>query len=201
MKRRRSVWDSMVQSAWRGMAIDLAFALVQAALVLRTRSVWFVATAFYYGILGVARLWAVLAARGHGKGEKSAQSPVGALLIALSLALGGIVWLSAEESIAPRHDKILMITIAAYTFFKAGLVVWRAVKQRRDPSPLLRVIRRLGAADAAASLLSLQRSLLVSFPGMEEAAARRMNLLAGAAGCLFILALGAGLLVRARKRA
>lgn len=201
MKLHRSVWESMVQSAWRGMAINLAFALVQVSLVLRTRSVWFVATAVYYGILGVARLWAVLTARGHGKGEKSAQRPVGALLIVLSLALGGIVWLSAEESIAPHHDKILMITVAAYTFFKAGLVIWRAVKQRRDPSPLLRVIRRTGAADATASLLSLQRSLLVSFPGMEEKAARQMNLLAGAAGCLFILALGAGLLVRARKRA
>ena len=58
-----------------------------------------------------------------------------------------------------------------------------------------------GAADAAASLLSLQRSMLVSFPGMEEAAARQMNLLAGTAGCLFILILGVGLLVRARKRA
>ena len=64
-----------------------------------------------------------------------------------------------------RYDSILMITIATYTFYKITMAVVRAVKQRHDPSPLLAAIRSIGYAEVAASVLTMQRSMLVSFEG------------------------------------
>lgn len=52
------------------------------------------------------------------------------------------------------------------------------------------VLRTIGYAEAAASILTLQRSMLVSFDGMGETEIRMMNILSGSAVYLFVLALG-----------
>ena len=72
----------------------------------------------------------------------------------------------------------------------------RAVRQRRDPSLLLKTIRSIGYAEAAASVLTLQRSMLVSFGSMDVGTAHLMNSATGAAVCLFVLALGISMILR-----
>ncbi len=42
----------------------------------------------------------------------------GILLILLSFVLSGVIYISISQNIAVKYDEILMITIAAYTFFK-----------------------------------------------------------------------------------
>lgn len=89
-----------------------------------------------------------------------------------------------------------MITIAAYTFFKIIMAIVKAVKQHKNPSPLLAVIRNIGYAEAAASILTLQRSMLVSFGTMDNTEAHIMNILTGAAACLYVLIIGMYLLLK-----
>jgi len=93
-----------------------------------------------------------------------------------------------------------MITIAAYTFFKIIMAIVKAVKQHKNPSPLLAVIRNIGYAEAAASILTLQRSMLVSFGTMDNTEAHIMNILTGSAVCLYVLIIGMYLLLKRKNR-
>lgn len=87
-----------------------------------------------------------------------------------------------------------MITIATYI-----VAIVKAIKQHKNPSPLLAVVRNIGYAEAAVSILTLQRSMLVSFGAMDKATIKLMNSLTGAAVCLFILSLGI-VTIRAQRR-
>ena len=75
----------------------------------------------------------------------------------------------------------------------------KAVKQRRNPSPLLRTIRTIGYAEVSASLLTLQRSMLVSFGSMDHRQIRFMNAMTGAAVCLFVLLLGVSMIAKSNR--
>ena len=86
---------------------------------------------------------------------------VGGMLTLLSVILALSVYLSFQYDAAIVHSEILMITIATYTFYKITMAIINAAKARKQQSLWLRAIRNIGCADAAASLLTLQRSMLV----------------------------------------
>lgn len=92
-----------------------------------------------------------------------------------------------------------MITIATYTFTKITMAIIRALKQRKNPSMLLAVIRSIGYADVAASVMTLQRSMFASFGNLTGEKAHTMNILTGAAVCFFILILGIMLIIKCLK--
>lgn len=124
----------------------------------------------------------------------------GALLVLLSCVLAGANYLSLAQNIAAKHGKITMITIAAYTFYRITVVSMKAVKQRKTPSPLLAVIRTISYAEVAASLLTMQRSMLASFGESDAHYAKLLNSLTGGAVWLFVLVLGAILMMKGIKR-
>ena len=102
--------------------------------------------------------------------------------------------------IAVKHGEIIMITIAAYTFYKITMAIVKAVKQHKNPSPLLKTIRSIGYAEVSASILTLQRSMLVSFGSMDNSQVRFMNAMTGAVVCAFILILGLTMTVKSRRK-
>lgn len=117
----------------------------------------------------------------------------------LSFILAGIVYISLSQNVAVKHHEIVMISIATYTFCKITVAVIKAIKQRKNTAPLLTVIRTIGYAEVAASILTLQRSMLVSFGTMDNADIDLMNGLTGLAVCLFILLLGVFTILRSSK--
>ncbi|MDD4849076.1 MAG: hypothetical protein PHO10_00085 [Gemmiger sp.] len=124
----------------------------------------------------------------------------GIFLILLCFVLTGVIYIGVSQNIATTYDEITMITIAAYTFCKIAVAIVKAVKQHKNPSPILAVIRTIGYAEVAASVLTLQRSMLASFGAVNAAEARRMNACTGAAVCLFVLALGLALMARGKRK-
>ncbi|MGN0668151.1 MAG: hypothetical protein ACI4JU_02930 [Angelakisella sp.] len=195
--------DRLVRSAARSLCFNLLYALYNGWLGLAGRSVWFIAMFAYYAILSTLRFSAVLCARKSptaGGLEYFVMKLSGALLTVLGLVLGSMVYLSTAEHIASKHDAIVMITIATYTFYKITVAILRAVKRRQYPSLLLAAIRGIGYADVAASALTLQRSMLASFGGLAEAEVLTMNVLTGTAVCLFVLALGITMMIKGTKR-
>ena len=195
----------IVAAAGCSFLLNLLYALYNGVLGLTGRSLWFTAMCAYYVILGTARFSAILC--GHGS---TPESPTGTeyfvmrlsgiLLALLSLLLSGVTYISLSQNIAARHDEIMMITIAAYTFFKLGMAVTRAIRQRKGPAPLPAVIRSIGYAEAAASVFTLQRSMLVSFGAMSAEKIHTLNVLTGAAVCLFVLLQGLRLTIRGFQR-
>ena len=72
-----------------------------------------------------------------------------------------------------------------YSFFNTSAI---------SASPVLRTLRNIALADACVSIYSLQRSMLVSFPGMEAAEIQLFNILTGTAVWLTVLFLGINLI-------
>lgn len=192
----------MVLAAGAGFVLNLLYALYHGVLGVAGLSLWFLTMCAYYTVLGVTRFSAVLCEYKNGSEETEffVMKLTGLMLILLSLVLSGVNYVSLSGGIAAKYGEILMITIATYTFYKITMAAIRAVRQRKNPSPLLAVIRSIGYAEVAASVLTLQRSMLVSFGAMDHAKAHTMNMLTGAAVCLFVLALGVSLIRRGRRR-
>lgn len=179
--------------------LHLLYAVWNAALGVTGRSPWFAAMGAYYAVLAAARLAAVLWGW-RGQGARAARW-CGALLVLLSAALAGAAWVSLSRDTAVRRDGIVMISIATYTFVKLGAVVRRTVRGRREQAGAAPAVRAIGCAEAAASVFTLQRSMLASFGAMPWERVRGMSALAAAAFCVFILTLGIALARRGGERA
>ncbi len=147
----------------------------------------------------------VLFCEWHAKKEQStvsgpfAQKVTGLLLFLLSVVLAWVNFISLSQNIATSYDEITMITIATYTFYKIAAVLIKAIRPYKDFSPSFGVLKNISYAEVAASILTLQRSMLVSFGQMEKEQIYTMNALTGAGVCLFILVLGVCMIIKARK--
>lgn len=195
----------MAVSAGSAFGLHLLYALYHGALGVLCRSVWFAALCAYYIVLSAMRFSVILCGYGSRSDpsadmERFVMRFCGGLLILLSIILAGTNYISLSQNIAIKRDEIVMITIAAYTFTKLAAVIVKAVKRRKDPSMLLAVLRNISYAEIAASILTLQRSMLVSFGEMEEGNIRVMNILSGSAVFLFVLALGIAAVRRGAKK-
>lgn len=191
-------------SASIGLLVNILYACYHGALGVVNQSLWFVAMFAYYVILSSMRFSAVLCEwRRKSSISKDIEYFVaklcGGLLVLLSFILAGIVYISLFQNVAVKHHEIVMITIATYTFYKITVAIIRAVKQRKNTVPLLVVLRTIRYAEVAASLLTLQRSMLISFGSMDNKRIALMNGLTGISVCLFILLLGIFTILRSSK--
>lgn len=159
----------------------------------------------FYGILATMRFSAVLCGRNHHESpsndtELFVMKRSGILLIALGIVLATVNYMSLSQNIAAKYEEIVMITIATYTFYKITVAIVQAVKQHKNFSPLLTTIRNIGYAEVAASILTLQRSMLVSFGSMDNRQIHLMNAMTGAAVCLFVLARGLSMIAKSKRK-
>lgn len=198
-QRFRAVFSAAV-----GLLANILYAVYHGALGVINQSLWFVSMFAYYVILSSMRFSAVLC---EWKRKPLASEDTeyflaklcGGLLVLLSFILGGVVYISLSQNVAVKHREIVMITIATYTFYKITVAVIRAIKQRKNTVLSLVVIRTIGYAEVAASLLTLQRSMLVSFGSMDKGDIALMNGLTGISVCIFILFLGIFTILKSGK--
>lgn len=195
----------VILSATAGFGLNLAYALYHGVIGIMTGSLWFLLLCAYYMILSVVRFSAVLYDHQSTKNIPSFSEHflfrfLGGMLILLAVILAVSSWLSFQYDVAMVYSEIMMITIATYTFYKITIAIVNAVKARKQQSLWLIAIRNIGCTDAAASLLTLQRSMLVSFEGMNSRDIELMNALTGAGVCLLTTALGIYMIVRKEKQ-
>lgn len=194
----------VILAATFGFFFNLLYAIYNGILGVLNQSLWFATMCAYYIILGTMRFSAILCERKNNdtvsiQTEFFVMKFSGIMLTVLSAVLTGVIYISISQNIAAKYDEIIMITIATYTFWKIAMAIIRAVKQRNNPLPLPATIRSIGYAEVAVSILTLQRSMLVSFGSMNDADKHILNVATGAAVCLFVLGLGITLLVKNRK--
>ena len=185
--------------------LNLLYAFYNGVLGVINQSVWFITMCVYYIILSTMRFSCILCERKNtpassADAEYFVMKLSGILLALSSFVLTGVIYISLSQNIATKYNKIIMITIATYTFYKITMAIIRAMKQRKNPSLLLAVIHNISYAEAATSVLTLQRSMLASFSTMSNTKAHTMNILTGAAVCLFVLILGVKMIIRGIKR-
>ena len=191
MKSRKFLKNSYIS-----LASNSAYALGNGLLGFLTHSWWFIAVGAYYAVLAATRFSVLRFLRNPEKEETEifVKRTTGALLILLSFCLVGVNILAAVKDRGKVFHEIVMIAIAAYTFTKITMAIIGLVKAKNCSSPLKATLRNISFADAVVSVYSLQRSMLVSFPGMEEWEIRLMNILTGTAVWIVVLFLGINLI-------
>lgn len=189
--------------------INVAYTVYNGVIGIVNQSAWFITMAVYYSLLGIMRYCAVNTERKISrmedpklirKKELSVIRTDGILLLLLNLALSGVVLLTIAKGTAKTHSEIMVISIAAYTFYKITMAVINMVKVRKMQSPILITIRNIGVADALVSMLTLQTTMLASFQDTSSMDANRMNGITGLAVCILIALLGASMIYYASKR-
>lgn len=190
-------------SALVSLCINIAFAAYNCFLGITTASAWFITMCIYYMLLGFMRFHAILFSRKYksisaaerDKRECLLMKRVGIFLLFLPLALSGTVVLTIKQHHVKPYDTIVMITIAAYTFYKISLAVIGFIKIRKQHSPLLSTIRNIGIADAAMSVLPMQSSMIASFDSSSDIDFHLMTILTGSGICIIFLWLGITMII------
>lgn len=147
------------------------------------------------GLLGIIMLIALIPMiKGINGTELFAKRITGVLLVVLSFCIVGVTILSALKERGTAFHEIVMITIATYTFTKITIAIVGTVKTKQSTSPVLKTLRNISLADACVLIYTMQRSMLVTFPGMKAAEIQLFNILTGTTVWIIILFLGMNLI-------
>ena len=187
----------LVRSPYTSLAFNVAYALGNCIIGFLTHSWWFITVGAYYAVLTVTR-YSVLQIRRKANGkydtELFARRITGILLVVLSFCIVGVNIMSAVNDRGTAFHEIVMITIATYTFTKITIAIIGMAKTKRSASPVLKTLRNISLADACVSIYTMQRSMLVSFPGMKAAEILLLNIFTGTAVWIVVLLLGINLI-------
>ena len=181
----------IAKSPYTRLAVNFAYAVGNCAIGFLTHSWWFITVGAYYAALATAR-FSVL--RVKQDAEVFARRITGILLVMMSVCIVGVNILAALKERGTAHHKIIMITIATYTFTKITIAIIGMVKARHTASPVLKTLRNIALADACVSIYTMQRSMLQSFPGLTPEEIQIFNILTGTAVWIIVLFLGVNLI-------
>lgn len=200
MKIKGRTADKAILSTISGLVINSFYGIANAVMGIATNSWWLITISAYYIIISIMRFSVILykLKNKHGsiENELFVKTFTGYMFLALDVVLVAVTYLAVVQSTGTQYHKIMMISIATYTFVKVAIAVKNLYKSMKSNSPLLTTIRSISFADAAVSLFSLQRSMLVSFGEMEPATVRIFNILTGSGVCLAVTVLGIDLIRR-----
>ena len=187
----------LAKSPYTSLGINFIYAVGNCVIGFLTHSWWFITVGAYYTVLAITRFSVLQVGRkagGNYDTEHFARRITGILLVVLSVCIVGVNILSALKDRGTAFHKIIMITIATYTFAKITLAIIGMVKAKGSPSPVMKTLRNISLADACVSVYTMQRSMLVSFPGMEANEILILNMFTGTAVWIVVLFLGMNLI-------
>ncbi len=187
----------LARSPYTSLILNFVYALGNCILGFLLHSWWFITIGAYYVVLTVTR-YSVLQikrkAGGNYDTELFARRITGILLVVLSFCIVGVNILSAVKDRGTAFHEIVMITVATYTFTKITIAIIGMAKAKHSPSPVLKTLRNISLSDACVSIYTMQRSMLVSFPGVEASEILLLNILTGSAVWIVVLLLGMNLI-------
>ncbi|MBE5868999.1 MAG: hypothetical protein E7293_08605 [Lachnospiraceae bacterium] len=177
--------------------INLAYAVGNCMIGFFTHSWWFITVGAYYAVLTITRFFILQIKQKENKNldiDFFARRITGILLVVLSFCIVGVNILSALKERGTAFHEIVMIAIATYTFAKITIAIIGMVNARHTDSPVIKTLRNISLADACVSIYSMQRSMLVSFAGMNARELFILNIFTGTAVWLIVLLLGINLI-------
>ena len=174
---------------------NLLYAVFNGILAGVYSSWWFLTLCAFYLMLGFMRLSVITVQKSRHRTEASVMRHNGIAMIVLSVVLCGMVLLTIRETIDnPRH-RIIMLTIAVYTFTLACWAVRNMIRAHREKSAQMITLRNISCAGAIASILSLERSMLATYGDISSTFSRRMEAASGAVAFFLLIGLGTGMIL------
>lgn len=169
------------------------------------RSWWFVVLAAYYGIMAVMRFVLVRYVRKNTIGasirEEWRRARICAcILLLVNLSLSGAVLMILFRNRGYDYPGILIYVMALHTFYSVVHAIVEAVRYRALGSPVMSTAKIVSLSAALVSLLNLETAMFAQFGGeMAPEDQRLMIILTGAGVSVTVVALSAGLIVKATK--
>jgi len=187
----------IVGNPYTSLAFNFFYAVGNCIIGFLNSSWWFITVGSYYAVLTVTR-YSVLQIRRKANGdydtELFARRITGILMVVLSFCIVGVNIMSSVEDRGSALHEIVMITISTYTSTKITIAIIGLVKAKHSASPVLKTLRNISLSDACVSVYTMQRSMLVSFPGMKAANILLLNIFTGTVVWIVVLLLGINLI-------
>lgn len=186
------------------LALNLGYAALHALAGWRGRSAWSATLAVYYLFLAAMRVALMDAARRAAPGarpgaERRRARLCGVLLVAMNLALAGVVVLVLHRGGGFAYAGNLIYAMALYAFYATILGVVNLVRTRRSRSPLLAAARAVSLASALVSMLALEVAMLDRF-GSPGDTLFRNGMIAGSGLAVCAVVAGLGLAMALGRR-
>ena len=186
-----------IKSPYTSLALNVIYAIGNCVIGFTAHSWWFITVGAYYVVLTVTR-YSVLQVKRKANEDYETELFVrritGILLVVLSFCIIGVNIMTAVKERGTAFHEIVMITIATYTFTKISIAIIGMVRAKKSSSPVLKALRNISLADAFVSIYTMQRSMLVSFPGMTAGGILLLNIFTGTAVWIIVLLLGINLI-------
>ena len=194
---------NMQVSLYRNLALNVIYAVIKLSYGIHYRSVWFGTLAGYYFLLAVMRFLLIrYAARRELGADMAAEWKryrlCGVLLLAINLALTGVVILVVSENQGFHYAGMLIYIMAIYAFYSMTAAIINVVKYRRYRSPVMSAAKVLHLAAALVSMLALETAMLEQFGADDSARFREvMTGITGGGVCVLVLAIAVYMICRA----
>ncbi len=184
-----------------GILVNVAIALYNGVVAAVADSAWLGTLCAYYLILGIMRAcWIAQHLEETGlvwekcmikkTSERKIWKYYGIMFIIMSFVLGGAVILLIDLEGGKSYPGYTIYVAAVYAFTKIGLAIWNTILAGRKKEQSWIIIRSIGLADAAVSILSLQTAMFASFSVREETFVSMMNGITGTVVSLITLVTG-----------
>ena len=175
------------------------YALFNGVLAIVYRSWWFTAMCAYHAVLALMKLAVVSPEWKKGSGRPVVMRRIGIVMIALAVVVSGIVTVTISESVGRAYNIVVMIAIAAFTFYVVINACVNMVKARKRTGSTILILRNISCAAAVGSILSLERSMLSTFGSSTDRFTYTVEGVSGLAGFLIILGLGISLITASQS--
>lgn len=192
-------------SMYRGLAINIPFAIFKIVLGVIYNTAWLYAMAGYNTILTLMRFVVVYRNRKKGISEeeqarRAMQSAAvcGWMMLVLNIAISVIMYMVIVMKQTIVYHEIVVIALAAYTFYCFTMAIINVIKYRKK-DPVYSTIKHIDLAKAIVSVFTLQVAMITRFGGEDGFDGGLMNTLTGTAVTIAVNTIAALMLAKVSK--
>lgn len=200
-----SIFNARV-SLYRGLILNLGYAVFKLVVGIWFRSVWFIAIAVYYAALSAVKFVLVRDDLRTWRGKQAslqrewkAYRTGGWMLFLLNVALTGMIILVVRRGNSYSYPGFIIFAMAFYTFYRITLAAIRLLRGRRERTPVFSAAKIIDFVFAVVAMFTLQTAMLSTFGAGEHRFAAVFNSISGIAVSVFVLLAAVYMLVRARR--
>lgn len=125
----------------------------------------------------------------------------GIWMLILHLTMTGLIFQTVWRGETKNSHEIMVIGVAAYTFYKLTMALIRVIRCRKNPNPLWGAARNIDLSESIMNLFTLQASLLSVYATEQQGNFRfLMNTLFGGAVCIMTVGGAVGMIVHGSKK-
>ncbi len=184
------------------LIINLGYAIFNCILGIKSGSYFLITLFIYYATLSTMRFYTITYEFHNNKkrSEWSTMNFCGWLVCLLAVIISIIALITIKTKRISAQNMIVMIAIAAYTFFKATVAIINIIKLGKNKQPLIITLRNISLCDAAMSMLMLEHSMLSTFSNGADEFTHIMDIMTGAGVFLIVFTLGITMIIYGRRK-